>query len=534
MRILGIGGSTHDFSFCLLENGKILKAIEEERLSREKNAVGIRSWLFQGLNYCLGTSDIDRCNLDMIVTNNLCDLLSLTQKRTKEIHNILSVNHHIAHASSSYYTSPFREAAILVVDASGDFYNNRQEAEVMSQGFAHDGKIELFYTEYSDVHQYFTLSIGHFYLFITYQCGFGFGEEGKLMGLSAYGTNKYVDRIAEGMDFTSHRYLTDHVKQTVSNIKQKEDSFQCRADLAFAAQYLLEQALYRVMNQLYNTTKCKNLCMAGGVALNSLMNGKIKKHTPFENVYVFPAAGDSGTAVGAALYGYYVIGKNKFNAESVSRNVFFGKKYTTKNIRDALQKNRNVIEFKQTDEATLFHKTSELLKKGASVGWFQGRAEMGPRALGNRSILADPRLPEMKDIINQKVKFRENFRPFAPVVLSEHVSEYFDSDFLDNPYMLYIGEVKKEKRMEIAATTHVDGTARFQTVDKTNNPPLYKLIQEFYKATGVPVLLNTSFNTKGEPMVESPEHAIHTFLRCELDVLVMDNFIITKKAAKTN
>ncbi len=529
MKILGLGGSQHDFCSCLLKDGKIIRAIAEERLSGEKNAIGIRSRVFNSINYCLEPG-LNVSDLDLIVDNNLMEKFSLANANKKYLQHIISINHHMAHLSASYYTSGFKKAACLVLDGYGSGYNENKYVEIHTEAIADSGDIERVQTVYSNMSQYTTASLGHFYLYFTYQCDFLYGEEGKLMGLASYGTAKYVDVIKSCMEPEKHIYLNIDVKNKVKEIIDKDgNSFQTKADLAHAAQIILEDNVFDILNQLYQKTKCDNLCFSGGIALNSALNGKIKKQTSFKNVYVFPASGDNGTAIGAALYGYYNILKQPYLGRERQTNVYFGKSYNDKDILDTLGKYKDKVNYIKYPFDQMLDIVSRAIACGEIIGWHQDGCETGPRALGNRSILADPRNAEMKDILNNKVKFREDFRPFAPVVMFEYVHDYFETDFTDNPFMLYIGKVKENKIEIIPAVTHVDKTARFQTVSKKNNFKLYSLLEKFYKLTGVPVLINTSLNIKGRPIAETPKDTLYCLLNSQIDKIIIGDYLIRKK-----
>ena len=470
----------------------------------------------------------------MIVTNDLCEKISLAKGEKPFLHEIVSINHHMAHIASAYYLSGFDRSACLVLDANGTFYDQGRYSEIESSGFAERGKIYLTNTQYSKADKFQTSSLGHFYLFITYQCGFNFGEEGKVMGLAPYGDGRYVEILRKAMDPQRHNYMNEEIRKTVFELRDQNTSdHKFKENLAFAAQTLLEENLFLICNQVYERTKSRNLCYAGGLALNSVANGKLKRNTPFEEVFVFPAAGDGGTAVGAALYGYYTIGGHVYHEEQI-RSVFWGKEYSKNETELALYRYRDRITYTYETYNIIYKQTAKALSRGKIVGWFQDGAETGPRALGNRSILTAPHIPNMKNILNAKVKFRESFRPFAPAILEEAVTEYFDTDFPNNPFMLFVGNVLPSKRDIIPAVTHIDHSARFQTVNQKDHPKFYRLIQEFLIITGIPVVLNTSFNIKGEPIVETPADAIKSFLQSDMDLLVIGRFVVNKKGRKLN
>jgi len=299
-------------------------------------------------------------------------------------------------------------------------------------------------------------------------------------------------------------------------------------DIAASLQKIVEETVFRILNQLYKETRCKNLCMAGGVSLNSVLNGKIIKETPFKKVFIQPAASDAGGSLGAAIYFYNsILGKKR---NYVMDNVYLGPKFTTEDIRRFLEKNS--IKFKEfEDNDELVKKTAELIYNNKIIGFFQGRLEFGPRALGNRSILANPCNPKMKDILNKKVKHREEFRPFAPSITYENYRNFFDTNS-SSPFMLFVYPIKKEKQKLVPSITHIDGTGRLQTVKKNQNPLFWNLIKEFEKISEVPILINTSFNVRGEPIVCAPEHAYKCMMGTGIDYLVIDKFLVSKNDNK--
>tara|TARA_B110000438_G_scaffold112036_1_gene109936 strand:+ start:1 stop:981 length:981 start_codon:yes stop_codon:yes gene_type:complete len=307
---------------------------------------------------------------------------------------------------------------------------------------------------------------------------------------------------------------------------KNEKTLQIHFDIGASAQKVLEDVILKMVNHIYTKTKMKNLCIGGGVALNGVANYKILSDGPFDNIHIPPSPGDAGSAVGAAQYLYYVYHKNpkntSDNTQLIQENVYVGPSYSNKKIKSFLDSKE--ILYESFDDVTLLQKTAQLIADGNVVGWFQGKMEWGPRALGNRSILADPRRSDMKDILNAKIKHRESFRPFAPSVMEEYASEYFEIN-VSSPYMLMVAPVKKPK--EIPAVTHVDGTGRLQTVSKESNELYYNLINEFYKITGVPVIINTSMNVMGEPIVNTPEHAYNMILKTDMDFLVLGNYLIS-------
>lgn len=554
MKILGIGGTTHDYSYCVMNNEKILIAIEEERISREKHSQGLRSKLLRGIQYCLQNNDLAQNydDIDLIISNDAFDLNHNIE--TKIIDKMVKINHHMAHAASTFYLSPFKESAILVMDGGGSYFSQRFN-ESCSLGHAENndisffqkiyGKIrnlyniEIFKDEPNTVEQVFesnSSSIPLLYLLMTEACGFKTLQEGKTMGLAPYGKDTYVKMFSDyiKIDEENNKIKIDIDYMGLVSCLQEiarcdhRDRFEVKADIAYATQHNFEQAVFLIMNHLHEKTGSKNLCFSGGAALNSVLNGKIKKNTKFENVCIIPAPADSGTSIGAALYGYYNIYKNKRSNYEPLKNMFYGKIYDDE-VEKVIDSSKANIVFEKYDDKDLYKHTAQYISEGKIIGWFQGGSEFGPRALGNRSILADPRNKDMKDILNKKVKFREHFRPFAPVVLRSQVHEYFDTDFPDNDFMLFVGQVKDHAKNLIPAVTHIDCSARLQTVTEDSNLKLFKLIEEFKEMTGIPVLINTSFNIKGRPIVEKPMHAMEAFMQCEMDVLVLNNYIIKKK-----
>ena len=527
MKILGIGGSTHDYSFCLLENGRVTRAVEEERLSRNKHATDVKSKFFTGISYCLENITIH--DVDLIVSN---DIVSESIQPDYDLHNIVRINHHLAHAASSYYMSGMSEAAILVLDAGGSYYGGKQET--CSLGYAQHEKIEFY-------KKYYQSSIAGFYQIFTMICGFEYAQEGKLMGLASYGKPTYVEALKQYVDIAMPNRMKiaamPNKLPTLSELEfckdDRRDSFQIRADIAYAVQHVFEESLIKILNYLYEQTKLKNLCYSGGGALNSVSNGMIKKRTPFENVFVFPAAGDSGTSIGAALYAYHGLLKKPMQTKPM-QSASYGKRYTKDDILTVLERAKDSIEYKIVDDTELYKLVARCISEGRIVGWFQDGSEFGPRALGFRSILADPRRKDMKDMLNSRVKFRESFRPFAPVILKNKVHNYFITDHPDTPFMMFVGQVRPDKQQAIPAVTHVDGTARLQTVNEHNNEKLYRLLKEVKKRTGIPILINTSFNIKGEPIVETPNDALQAFLNCDMDILVIDHVLIKKQKKRAD
>jgi len=544
MIIIGIGGSDHDASCCLLEDGELKVYIEEERLTKEKHGNGVKSSMLKSVDYCLEYMGMKYDDVDYFISNDIYS--PRLNNKKMYMNNLIRINHHLAHMASAFYLSEFDEAAMLISDGSGSIMSHFH-METITLGFAKNNKFEVLDKVYGNnslnpesIDIVKGNSFGRFYSKVSNLCGFELHNDGKLMGLASYGKPRFIDMFRTFFQLTFTPNGLDVIIDFNSQFKNlykklfeetnEEKKFQLKADYAYAAQAVLEEKTFEIINYLYKKTKCPNLCYAGGVALNSVLNGKIKRMTPFDNVYIPPVPNDSGTAIGAALYGYYNLFTDKKPCHKQLNTAFWGKEYDKEHYQKAILKYSDQIVIEET--YTVLSVVDDLINKKV-IGWYQGRSEIGPRALGNRSILADPRHAEMKDIINNKVKFRESFRPFAPIVLEEYTSDIFDTDFIPNPFMLYVGQVKEEKQKMIPAVTHVDGSARLQTLSYQNNPKLYDVLRGFYQKTGVPVLMNTSFNTKSKPIVETPEDAINCMLSCEMDVLYLGDYRIIKKEEKT-
>lgn len=591
MDILGISCFFHDASAVLLRDGEVIAAAEEERFTRKKHDYGFP---IHAIRFCLETGGISGANLDYVAFfekpfvkfERLLFSILQTFPRSRRVfqesmvswmteklwvknlireqlgvppEKILFSEHHLSHAASTFLCSPFEEAAILTVDGVGEW-------ATATYGVGRGTDIEIL----REIR--FPHSLGLLYSAFTAFLGFEVNEgEYKVMGMAPFGDPKYLDKVYKlirvdkdgsfqlHMDYFSFHHSTDrtynqrfvelfgpprdphalfftaasgypsYFGDKPANFAELAQENQHYADIAASIQTVTEETLLTMARHVYQETGLPKLCLAGGVALNSVANGRILRETPFEELYVQPSAGDGGGAMGAALWAYHmVLGKPR---KFVLEHAYWGEAYSRGTIETFLQ-THNIPYTRCDDEDKLLGQVVDSLEDGKVVGWFQGRFEWGPRALGNRSILADPRRPEMKDIVNTKIKFREPFRPFAPSVLAEQAESYF---VLPEParhyparFMLYVVDVKPEKRDVIPAITHVDGTGRLQTVNDRTNPRYYQLIQRFGEATGVPVLLNTSFNLKGEPIVNTPEEAFSTFHRSGMDVLVLDHCIVNK------
>ncbi len=441
---------------------------------------------------------------------------------------IVFIKHHLSHAASAFLVSPFDEAAILTADGVGEWAGT-----AFGSGRGTDIRIA------KELH--FPNSLGLFYSAVTTYLGFeALTGEGKVMGLAGYGSPAYVDRLKEmvivrpdgsfmmdqryfGFNKGGRMYTAKLVKTLGKERRPQEKIEQRHCDVAASLQKFTEDILINIVRKVHEETGMKRLCLAGGLFLNCVANARILEDTPVREIFVQPAAGDSGGALGAAVYVYHRLSRD--DRRAALKDVYLGPGFSDREIKRALI-NGNIV-FREYADGELFKYIAGRLAQDRIAGWFQGRMEFGPRALGNRSILASPRNPRMKDLLNSKVKHREDFRPYAPAVLEERCAEFFDVR-QRSPFMLIAGRVREGKRGVIPAVTHVDDTARVQVVDNDANPRLRGLLKEFEALTGVPVLINTSFNLKGEPIVCSPEDAIDCFKRSGMDILVMGNCVAEK------
>jgi carbamoyltransferase len=573
--ILGINAYDHDVSACLLRNGEIAFAILKERLTRMKHASGFYQ---EVVDYCLDAEGITLNDVDLVVRN--CYVLPVDDLEQRLTHmelpfymaehereharrsplfngksnKVVNISHHLAHAYSGFAACPFDEGVVMVVDGVGGYRCDVMEpfpassdtgplARESESYYRFSGsKLEAIKKVWLEPSRgflsdefYNMAGLGAVYSRVsTYVFG-DWNKCGELMGLAPYGRPHAVKpflqmdngdlKVAPWPAEYNQPWLTetsdDRTWEASPSMKHWED-------LAWQIQEDTEQVLLARTRWLRETTGAKNLCIAGGVGLNCVANGKLARESGFENVWVQPAAGDDGIAIGCAYYGHLAIqGKPR---QHVIKHAFYGRPYSDDEVRDAVSK--RVVRLVSTSRPSpdICRETARILAAGNIIGWFQGRSEFGPRALGNRSILADPRTAEMKDILNSRVKFRQPFRPFAPIVLRERADEIFLGPG-DSPYMLMAKHVAPEWQKKIPAVVHVDGTARVQTVAEDENPVLYRLLKEFDALTGVPVLVNTSFNIKGEPIVETPEDAIQCFLGTGLDYLILHDLVMSKKAA---
>jgi carbamoyltransferase len=564
VNILGLSAFYHDSAACLLRDGEVIAAASEERFSRRKHdarfpAHAVRFVLERGgitvkdLDY-IGFYDKPLLKFERILTTYLGtfprslpsfmkampvwlrEKLWVPQQIQKELGYdvpILFAEHHQSHAASSFLVSPFREAAILTVDGVGEWATS-------TLGVGRDKQIEIL----QEIR--FPHSLGLLYSAFTYFLGFKVNSaEYKVMGLAPYGEPKYVQAILDhlievrddgsfkiNMDYFSYDYgltMTDGAFSRLFGMRVREGESrleQAHKDLAASIQKVLEIVVLNMANTLHRSTGLNKLCMAGGVALNCVANGRIQRETPFKEIFIQPAAGDAGGAVGVASFIYHsILGHER---TWTWPHAYLGPEYSTAEVRAFLD--QQGVKYRELERAELLTTTARLIAEQNVVGWFQGRMEFGPRALGSRSILADARNPKNKDTVNMKIKFRESFRPFAPSVLAERAAEYFELD-CDSPYMLLVAQVRPEKRV-IPSVTHVDGSARIQTVRREENALYYDLIAEFDRQCGVPVIINTSFNVRGEPIVCTPEDAYRCFMRTHMDHLVIDRFVLDKKDMK--
>ncbi|HZQ25935.1 MAG TPA: carbamoyltransferase N-terminal domain-containing protein [Terriglobales bacterium] len=594
MYILGVSCYYHDAAAVLLKDGVLVAAAEEERFSRIKHDYGFPK---QAIHFCMDQEGISGNDLDYVVFfekpfRKLDRILMMTLQTYPQSwkvfresmitwmvdklwvattlqdelgipkDKVIFSEHHLSHAASAYLCSPFDEAAILTVDGVGEWVTG-------TYGVGKGNDIRL------HKQMEFPHSVGLLYSAFTAFLGFEVNEgEYKVMGMAPYGEPRYVDKVWKlvhqnqdgsfslDMDYFSFHHSTDktysrkfvelfgeprppkmlffteatgfpkYFGTPPGNYKELSKLNQHYADIAASIQRVTEELLIGMANNLHRQTGLKKLCMAGGVALNSVANTRILKETPFEEMYVQPSAGDGGGALGAALWAYNTLLGKPRNWQM--DHAYWGRSNSDSEIGDFLRKN-NIPHTRFDSEDKLLDQVVNHLMNGKVVGWSQGRFEWGPRALGSRSILADPRNPNMKDIVNSKIKFREPYRPFAPSVLAQYAERYFElpnaAKHSPARYMLYVVPVKQDQQATLPAITHVDGTGRLQTVFKEQSPRYYNLIEKFGQATGVPVVLNTSFNLKGEPIVNTPANAFNTFSKSEMDALVLENFIVDKSIA---
>lgn len=534
--VLGMG-SNHDFSGCLVKEGKIVEAIEAERVNKIKHSLDAFNPFGSVLKYMFPGGEAKVAALAS------CD--TLNPKYYYDYRDRVKLyNHHLCHAAAVYYTSPFKESAIFVADGLGSVWNikNGYKYETYSYYKAKNGRINLIGKQYGEVDDsldethlhsiYVPNSLGLFYNYITKVVGFGFLDDGKTMGLSAYGNpERFYKDLLNYFDFKKNGIVNNnfgieqvmYFSDLVSNTKDKRKLFKLKADIAASCQKVFEEAYFYCLNYLYKLTKTENLCLSGGIVLNSVANGKIKEKTPFTSIHYFPGCGDDAIAVGSAFLADRELNSKRKYEPVKWQTPFLGKKYSDNQIETELKK----IGVKYKKSINKYKDTAKLIANGKIVGWFQGESEFGPRALGHRSIIVDPRKKSMKDYLNERVKKREFFRPFAPAILDDKIDDYFVGGY-KSPFMLEVFPIRNNKQKMIPAVVHKDGTGRIQTVGM-ENIEFYKLINEFYKLTGVPVILNTSFNINKMPIVETPKDAINCFLGTNIDFLVIGNYICSKK-----
>jgi carbamoyltransferase len=574
--ILGINAYHGDSAACLVADGKLDAAIEEERIRRIKHWAGFPT---ESVRFCLDYAGLKLSEIDHVAIGRnpsahlhkkilfslqrrpsfaairdrlanmgkardlkkiLAEELELDVASIRaEIHN---VEHHRAHMASSFFLSPFDQAACMTIDGFGDFVST-----MFGSGQGNDLQVDQWVQ--------FPHSMGLFYTACTQYIGFAkYGDEYKVMGLAPYGEPEFLDAFREiiplrdagrfelNLDYFVHHstgvdmqwengypemgpVYSERWAERFGPVRGKDEPLQQRhRNLARSLQAMAEEVYFHGLNHLAQKTGQSNLCLAGGCAYNSVANGKIFERTPFRETHIHPAAGDAGTAVGAAYWVWHqALGKPR---EFQLENANLGPGYSDDEIRGALDTVGLEYDWIE-DEAALVEQTVERIVAGDVVGWFQGRSEWGPRALGNRSIVVDPRRANMKDVLNARIKRREEFRPFSPSILEEESGNYFEESYAV-PYMLQVYRVRPERRDEIPAVTHVDGTGRLQTVSRSSNPLYHRLIRTFGDKTGTPVLLNTSFN-ENEPIVNRPEEAIDCFVRTRMDTLVVGKAFLRKK-----
>jgi carbamoyltransferase len=581
MNVLGINAYHGNASAAIVCDGRLIAAVEEERFNRVKYAAGFPA---EAIRYCLKEAGLTLGDLDHVAVprNPYARLVtklfyalrmpSFARERVKVLAKFTGipealarafdsdpkklaakfhrVEHHQAHLASSFFVSPFERAALLSADGLGDFAST-----MWGTGDGNRMHIEGAVA--------FPHSLGLFYSAVTQYLGFPkFGDEYKVMGLAAYGQPEQLESFRDivrfdarskgngfrlGLDYFIHhrtgpemswaeadktptlgKMFSDQMAKRLGPVRTPEETLEQRhRNLASSLQSRLEEVYLGMLKKLAARTGLKAVCLAGGVAFNCVANGKIFDATPFERVYVHPAAGDGGLAVGAAFYVWHQVLCQP--RSFVMDHAYWGPGYSPDEIRQAIESNGIALKghcIAELPEEELLKRTAVNITEGKIIGWFQGRAEWGPRALGNRSIVADPRRPEMKEILNHRIKHREIFRPFAPSILAEATSEYFEKSHA-SPFMTMAYSVRPDKRDEIPAPTHVDGTGRLQTVTREANPRYHALISAFRGLTGVPVVLNTSFNDN-EPIVCRPEEALDCFLRTQMDALVLGDFLITR------
>ena len=580
VNILGINAYHGDSSASLVIDGRLVAAVEEERFTRVKHWAGFPA---ESIRYCLAVGGITAQDLDHVAVSynpkaNLNRKLLFTLQQRPSLASLLDrfgkqkkalglkdelaavcgctpedlaaqlhqLEHHTCHFASGFFVSPFKEAAILSIDGMGDFVST-----LTGYGQGH----QLQYFERT----HYPHSLGFLYNAITLYLGFpNYGDEYKVMGLAPYGQPQYVEQMRQlimvrGEQVELNLTYFNHHQNGIAMVwdgglpvvkpfhsKALEDLFgpprqphepltEHHQNIATSLQVITEEVIFALLRNLHQRTKSDNLCLVGGCAMNSVANGKITQHTPFKQVYVPVGAADNGTCFGAAFYVWHQILKQPRSLETAQPFIldhgYWGSEFSNEACLTAIQE--FPITYEYFNDADLVAKVTDDLCAGLVVGWFQGRMEFGARALGNRSLLADPRRADMRDIINLKIKFREKFRPFAPSILAEYVKDYFEIDE-PSPFMEKVFAIKPEMRDKIPAVTHVDGTGRLQSVDRHTNPRYWQLIDGFRQKTGIPIILNTSLN-ENEPIVRTPAEAISCLLRTKMDALVLNNYYVQRK-----
>ena len=587
MYIIGISALYHDSAACLIQDGKILCAVQEERFTRIRHDGSLP---LNAINFCLKSNNLSINQIDYLVfyekpklklsriistfihyfPNGIMSFIRTTSRwlggklwteliirRKLGFYGEFKYSeHHLSHAAAAFYPSPYKEAAFLTIDGVGEW-------STTSYGVGADKKIKIS----SELN--FPHSLGLLYSAFTYYLGFKVDSaEYKVMGLAPYGEPIYVDLILKNLldlkdDGSFHlnmKYFNFCVGTTMTNSNFDKLFGAARRDpeslldqrcmnIARSLQVVTEMVVYKMALHVFNKTKQPNLCLAGGVALNCVSNGKLLKSGPFKNIWIQPASGDAGSSIGAALYFYHeILGLNRkvLSKEDGMSGSLLGPDYSDEYVENFLKNKK--IPFQKIQQTDMDNKIVDLISTGNVIGWFQGRMEFGPRSLGNRSILGDPRNEEMQKTMNLRIKQRESFRPFAPAILLEKVKEYFDLKG-ESPYMVFVANIVKKKqhkmsskemnmfgldklnikRSSIPAVTHVDYSARVQTVDLKRNPRFHQLLKKNFERHGCPVLINTSFNVRGEPIVCSPEDAYNCFMSTGIDFLVIGSYLISKE-----
>ena len=587
MNILGINAFHGDSSASLIQNGQMVAAVEEERFTRIKHWAGFPA---ESIRYCLQIGGIDATQLDLVAISynpkanlnrkllftlqqrpSLSSLIDRFGKQSKSLGirdslaiacnisvdliraTIHSLEHHSTHFSSTFFVSPFEESAIMSIDGMGDFVSTLSGSGKGNQ------------LQYFD-RMHFPHSLGYLYNAITLYLGFpNYGDEYKVMGLAPYGKPEYLEEFRQivypqgdlmelNLDYFNHHkqgismnwdggvptvlpFHSEKLEKLFGVPRNPQDELtEKHQNIATSLQAVTEEIIFHMLNRLWERTKSDNLCLAGGVAMNSVANGKITQETPFKQVYVPSGAADNGTCFGAAFYVWHQVLKQPRNF--VLEHGYWGSEFSDVECLAAIAKQdlrSHYLPLDQpSDRQAMLDKVVDAMCEGKVIGWFQGRMEFGARALGNRSLIADPRRIDMRDIINLKIKFREKFRPFAPSILEESIGEYFEINE-SAPFMEKVFKIKSDKRSQIPAVTHVDGTGRLQSVSYKTNPLYWDLINTFAQRTGVPIVLNTSLN-ENEPVVRTPDEAIACFLRTSMDAIVLGSYYVerpTKESKKS-